>query len=136
MGRFGRCCCENREKHRLEVLLGTDAGNTLRWTRRSSQAANTSRRLQSRRQIVNGAVEVHHNGGLRGRGRLKVIPNVKRESIDPFIRRHVAQGTYIYTDSHVSYKWLRECGWPLNGTVSHKKVNHTVLATTNPIEVV
>jgi hypothetical protein len=130
----------DREKHRSEVLLGTDAGNTyvaVDGTFVTRRKYERGRRLKSHKQIVIGAVEVHHNGGLTGRARLEVIPNVKRDSIEPFIRRHVAQGAFIYTDSHASYKWLREGGWPLHGTVNHKKgqwVNHTTSATTNAIE--
>jgi hypothetical protein len=113
----------DRQKHRSDALLGTDAGNTYVAVNETvaRRKYERGRRLQSHREIVIGAVEVDHNGELTGRARLEIIPKVNRESIEPFIRRHVAKGAFVHTDCLESCEWLPEGGWPLHGRVNQKK---------------
>ena len=65
-----------------------------------------------------------------GRAFLIEIPNTKRSTIEAAIRKHVRQGSIIWTDGHKSYKWLcqgvqRGCHSPISGYtwdwVNHKQ---------------
>ncbi len=41
-----------------------------------------------------------------GEVRVHVVPNVKRESLQPHVERHVEQGSRVHTDSYVAYSGL------------------------------
>ena len=54
-----------------------------------------------------------------GRVRAKVMPNRKRESVQPEIRQHVQAGTALYSDEFVAYKGLET-------DYAHQVVDHAV----------
>jgi transposase-like protein len=54
-----------------------------------------------------------------GRVRAKVMPNRKRESVQPEIRQHVAAGTALYSDEWVAYKGLET-------DYAHQVIDHAV----------
>jgi transposase len=92
--------------------------------------------------ILSGDVEVdetyiggHKEGGKRGRGadgktilfgmldrdsdvRVQVVPNVKRDTLQPIIAAHVEQSATIHSDELRSYNGLDKQGY------MHKRVNH------------
>ena len=76
-----------------------------------------------------------HRPGKRGRGATgktlvfgmveresdlmaKVVPNARKETLDPIINANVEKGSQIYTDEFASYKHLRKIGY------SHDVVHH------------
>jgi transposase-like protein len=54
-----------------------------------------------------------------GRVRAKVMPNRKRESVQPEIRQHVQAGTALYSDEWVAYKGLET-------DYAHQVIDHAV----------
>ena len=60
---------------------------------------------------VMGLLERH------GEVRAHVVPNTRRESLQPHIERHVEQGANVYTDSYVSYN-------ALESRYVHNVINH------------
>ncbi len=50
---------------------------------------------------------------------IKMLENVKQETIKPFIQSTVAQGSQIYTDEYDIYSRLKEWGY------KHDTVNHS-----------
>lgn len=63
-----------------------------------------------------GGQRPQHRGGhgrsfIAGRLRLKVIPNRKRETLEPFVRDHVQPGTEVRTDGWVAYENLAKLGF-------------------------
>jgi transposase-like protein len=54
-----------------------------------------------------------------GRVRAKVMPNRKRESVQPEIRQHVTAGTALYSDEWVAYKGLET-------DYAHQVIDHAV----------
>src|ERR1017187_8503138 len=51
--------------------------------------------------------------------RAKVIPDVKRETLQAEILQHVGFNAYVFTDGHVGYDQLSQCE-----NFTHKTVNH------------
>ena len=54
-----------------------------------------------------------------GRVRAKVMPNRKRESVQPEIRQHITAGTALYSDEWVAYKGLET-------DYAHQVIDHAV----------
>jgi len=69
-----------------------------------------------KKSIVTIAVEVHEPMGF-GRIRMKRIPNVKGDSLIPFICSVVSPGTNVLTDSWRGYNGLEKSGY------KHEKIN-------------
>src|SRR5207302_11319586 len=62
-----------------------------------------------------------------GRVRLRHVPNVQRETLDPHIRAHVERGTEIHTDANMSYDRLDWIDMQrLEADYTHKVVDHAV----------
>lgn len=51
---------------------------------------------------------------------IRMLENVKQETIKPLILKIVVAGSQIYTDEYGIYNWLEKSGF------SHKTVNHSV----------
>ena len=68
-----------------------------------------------------GAGKVAVMGVLERRGEVRamVVPNVRRETLQPTVMRHVEQGSSVYTDAYVSYNQLDE-------EYVHNVINHAV----------
>jgi transposase-like protein len=68
-----------------------------------------------------GAGKVAVMGLLERRGEVRahVVPNVRLETLQPKVERHVEQGSNVYTDAYVSYKHLDE-------QYVHNVINHAV----------
>ena len=101
----------------------------------------TKRKLEAGRRTVNmkqtliGAAEVYANGGLTGRFSFRLIENRQKVSMVSFIKDFVDPHAVLFTDSHRSYRKLKEHGF------QHRMVNHNKRefkspegATTNAIE--
>jgi transposase-like protein len=57
-----------------------------------------------------------HRGGhgrsfIAGRLRLQVVPNRKQETLEPFVKDHIQQGTEVRTDGWVAYDGLSKLGF-------------------------
>lgn len=58
-------------------------------------------------------------GREQGQVVLDVVPDVKRESLEPIMTRSIAPGSTVYTDSAKCYNFLEELGY------HHESVNHS-----------
>ena len=59
---------------------------------------------------------------------MRMLENVKQDTIKPLIIKSVAQGTQVYTDDYVIYSQLNAWGYP-HKTVIIPKVNTPVMKT-------
>ena len=59
-------------------------------------------------------------GGIRQRGTgrvaAEVLPDINTKTLHRFVRRHIADGSSIYTDEHLGYRNLPDV---FHGTVKH-----------------
>ena len=63
----------------------------------------------------------------------KVVPNVKRKTLEPIIKKHVEKGSNVYTDEYPVYNDLSK--WYNHQIVIHKKKQYVNgKASTNAIE--
>ncbi|HEV2251268.1 MAG TPA: IS1595 family transposase [Candidatus Limnocylindria bacterium] len=61
---------------------------------------------------------VHERGG---RMYAEVVPDVKRRTLTPLIKNYVIEGSTIYTDELLTYRMLRNAGYPEHVAVNHKR---------------
>ena len=61
---------------------------------------------------------IHQRGG---RMYAEVVPNVKRRTLTPLIKDYVIEGSTIYTDELLTYRMLRNMGYPEHFAVNHKR---------------
>ena len=97
-----------------------------RWHRRSGrdlhrrQARKHAQRNKARCDTRRNSGQNHRDGNARPRSRqvrAKVIPNVKRETLQNEILNEVKHGSTVYTDEYVGYDYLRS-------EFVHEIVNH------------
>jgi transposase-like protein len=67
-----------------------------------------------------------------GQVRTEVITSTKRKTLDPLVRKHVEQGTHVYTDALPSYESLRD--EYIHQTVDHAKEYVNGRVHTNGLE--
>ena len=96
----------------------------------SRRKYNKGRVVPTSKICIFGGVEIKpEEGGDASGGRPKYvetgrcfmvrIPDRTRETFEREIKKRVAPGTLVWTDSHKSYDWL-----PSEGLYAHQKVNH------------
>jgi hypothetical protein len=116
--------------HRIRLALKNDPKNPMGWTPRDPVEVDETfiggkpHNMHSKRRRAMGGVD--HKVvvmGMLARGsrevRAKVVPNVKRETLQAEILKNVGRSSHIYTDQHYGYDNLHK----MNDYV-HKTVNH------------
>ncbi len=103
-------------------LGGADAGPS-KWTKPSS-AASSRTCTKTRKSATRSAAGAHGKTVVMGmldrelrQVRAKVVPNVKRETLQREVLREVKHGSKVYTDEHVGYD-------NLHSRFVHDVVNH------------
>ncbi len=83
----------------------TYIGGKSRFMHKSRRAAKITGTGGMNKSAVMGLLERHGPDG-HSRVRVKPVPNVRRATLAPEVRQHVAHGTAVYTDALRSYEGL------------------------------
>lgn len=78
----------------------------------------SGKRRGARRRGAEGKTAVIGVTQRKGRVRAKVVPNVKRSTIVPFIAKNVSRDAVLYTDEFPSYDHFTRIGF------NHQRINH------------
>jgi transposase-like protein len=116
--------------HRIRLAFKSEPKNPMGWTPRDPIEVDETfiggkpRNMHAKRRMQMGGVD--HKVAVMGmlerssrQVRAKVVPNVKRETLQGEILKNVGRSSHIYTDQHVGYDGLGK----MNDYV-HKTVNH------------